>query len=79
MSCMADQLTAEEILNDIHSDRVFAVEDGVVWVSGMNQHCTRVAEKMARTLLKHGIPAGLVYDDGAPVNGGVQFNYGEAA
>lgn len=45
----------------------------------MNANCRHVARKMARTLVKHDIPAGLVYDDGAAVNGGVQFNYGEAA
>jgi hypothetical protein len=69
----------KELLEDVHGDRVFAVEDGVVWVSGMNANCRRVARKMAHTLVKHDIPAGLVYDDGAAANGGVQFNYGEAA
>lgn len=69
----------EELLRDVHGDRVFTVEDGVVWVSGMNANCPRVARKMASTLLSHDIPASLVYDDGAVAFGGVQFNYGESA
>lgn len=68
-----------ELLENVHADRVFSVEEDVVWVSGMNAGCPRVARKMARTLVKHGIPAGLVYDGGAVRFGGVQFNYGEAA
>lgn len=66
----------EELLDDVHRDRVYSVEDGYVWVSGMNAHCPRVAERMATTLVKHGIPCGLVYDDGAEAYGGVQFNFG---
>lgn len=75
------QQQAEEILNELHSDRVFSVEDGLVWVSGMNQHCKTVAEDMAKTLIQHGVPCGLVHDDGihAADNGGVQFRYGESA
>jgi len=69
----------EELLNDVHADRVFSVEEDVVWVSGMNAGSPRVARKMARTLVKHDIPAGLVYDDDAVQHGGVQFNYGDAA
>ena len=63
-------------MNDVHSDRVFSVEDDVVWVSGMNARCQSVANRMARTLVKHGIPAGLVHDDNAVQFGGVQFRYG---
>lgn len=70
---------AKELLEDVHSERVFAVEEDVVWVSGMNANCRHVARKMAQTLVKHNIPAGLVYDDNAVRNGGVQFNYGDAA
>jgi len=71
----------KELLNNVHGDRVFIVEDGYVWVSGQNAHCKHVAEKMAKTLLKHDIPAGLPYSDGVDMvqNGGVQFNYGENA
>lgn len=73
-----DRKEVEDLLNDVHGDRVFAVEEDVIWVSGMNASCGRVARRMARTLTKHGIPAGLVYDDDFDVNGGVQFNYGGA-
>lgn len=68
----------ESLLDELHPDRVFAVEDGRVWVSGMNAHCVTVAENLAQTLVAHDIPCGLVYDDGihAVDNGGVQFNYG---
>jgi len=66
----------EELLDDVHGDRVYAVEDGIVWVSGMNAHCPTVARRMARTLVKHGVPTGLVYDDDAVRHGGVQFNFG---
>lgn len=61
-------------------DRVFAVEDGTVWVSGLNSRCESVARQMAKTLV-HGadIPCSLVYDDGAARFGGVQFDYGRYA
>ena len=65
-----------ELLDDVHGDRVYAVEDGIVWVSGMNARCPTVARRMARTLVKHGVPCGLVYDDDAVRHGGVQFNFG---
>jgi hypothetical protein len=70
---------AESILEDHHSDRVFTVEDDVVWVSGMNANCRTAARNMAQSLLKADVPCGPVHDDGAVANGGVQFRYGEAA
>lgn len=70
---------AKELLEDVHGDRVFAVENGVVWVSGMNARCPTVARRMAKTLVKHDIPTGLVHDDDAERFGGVQFRYGENA
>ena len=67
-------------LEEHYPDRVFVVEDGVVWVSGMNASCPTVARDMARTLVHaYDVPCGLVYDDGAAANGGVQFNWGESA
>ena len=66
----------ENLLDDVHGDRVYAVEDGQVWVSGMNARCPAVARRMTRTLVKHGVPCGLVYDDDAVQFGGVQFNFG---
>lgn len=71
-----------ELLDDVHADRVFSVEDGVVWVSGMNAHCKRVAEDIAKTLRMHfDTPTSLVHDDGihAVDFGGVQFRYGKNA
>lgn len=70
----------ERILTEEFGDRVFTVEDGVVWVSGMNAGCESLARRMAETLVhSHDIPAGLVYDDDAARFGGVQFNWGEHA
>lgn len=47
-------------------DRVYAIGDDVVWVSGINEYCVLVAEKMARTPAhSNDIPTSLVYDDGA--------------
>lgn len=68
-----------ELLDELYEDRVYSVEDGAVWVSGMNEHCPRVARDMVQYLLLNDIPCSLVYDDGAAANGGVQFNYGKAA
>lgn len=71
---------AKELLDELYPDRVFAVEDGVVWVSGMNVSCKRVAEDIATTLRKHlDTPTSLVYDDGAVRFGGVEFRYGANA
>lgn len=77
----ATQTDVEELLRNVHADRTFVVDDGVVWVSGQNADCRHVAEKMAKTLVKHDIPAGLPYSDGVHMvkNGGVQFNFGENA
>ena len=70
----------EQTLEEQFSDRVYTVEDGVVWVSGMNAHCKSVAGRMAKELAwGHDIPTGLVYDDDAKRFGGVQFNFGENA
>lgn len=69
-----------EILGREFGDRVYSVENGVVWVSGMNSGCKSLAQRMAKTLAHgHDIPAGLVYDDGATRFGGVQFNWGDSA
>lgn len=76
---MSDTDRVREILEENHGDRVYTVEDDHVWVSGMNVNCKMVATSMARTLCSHDIPAGLVYDDGAARNGGVQFNWGASA
>lgn len=75
-----DTKQVKSLLDQHFSDRVYSVEDGVVWVSGMNANCPHVASKMARTLTyTHDIPTGLVYDDDADMFGGVQFNYGANA
>lgn len=79
---MQASVTREDVkglLDDVHGDRVYSVEDDVVWVSGMNSRCPTVARRMAKTLRKHGIPTSLVYDDDASRFGGVEFRYGSAA
>jgi len=74
------QEDVREILGEEFDDRVFAVEDGAVWISGMNSSCSSIARRMARTLAHtHDVPTSLVYDDGADRFGGVQFNWGESA
>jgi len=76
----ADTDRVEQILDEHYGDRVYSVEDDVVWVSGINADCASIARRMAQELT-HGydIPAGLIYDDGAARFGGVQFNWGESA
>jgi len=70
----------KKILNRHYSDRVYSVEDGVVWVSGMNANCTSVARQMAKNLAhSYDIPTSLIYDDDAARFGGVQFNWGDSA
>lgn len=71
-----DRETVSDLLEDTHGDRVYVVEDGEVWVSGMNAHSPTVARRMAQTLVTHDIPASLVYDDEAARNSGVKFRYG---
>lgn len=68
----------EHVLANTHPDRVYAVEDGRVWVSGMNANCRRVAEDMARSLSDRGVPCGLVHTDGAAEHGGVYFAFGDS-
>lgn len=69
----------ERLLERDYSDRVYVVEDCVVWVSGMNAGCPSVANSMAKTLMTNDIPASLVYDDDAVAFGGVEFRYGRSA
>ena len=70
----------EEHLEAHFEDRVYSVEDGVVWVSGMNAHCSHVARSMAKEIV-YGldIPCSLVYDDDAAQFGGLEFRYGGSA
>lgn len=76
---ITNTMDVEQILDEHFGDRVYTVEDGVVWVSGMNANCKHLAERMAATLVHADIPASLVYDDGAIEHGGVEFRYGEMA
>lgn len=71
-----DVKTVTALLRDVHRDEVYAVEDDVVWVSGMNANCHGVARRLARTLIKEDIPCSLIYDDDADQFGGVVFRYG---
>lgn len=71
-----DVSQVRDILDEEFPDRVFSVEEGVVWVSGMNANCGTVARRMADTLVAYDISCGLVYDDDAARFGGVQFNWG---
>lgn len=67
----------EQILDEEFGDRVFVVEDDLVWVSGMNSSCGSVARRMAKSLThSYDIPTSLVHNDDAARFGGVQFRYG---
>lgn len=72
-----DASRVEKILEAEFGDRIYAVEDDVVWVSGANARSASVARRMARELAYgHDIPTSPVYDDDAARFGGVQFNWG---
>lgn len=70
------ETVVRDVLDRHFGDRVYRIEDGAVWVSGMNSHCRSVAQQMAHRLVQCDVPCGLVYDDDAEAYGGVQFNYG---
>jgi hypothetical protein len=76
---MSDIEAVREILNKKYPDRIFSVEEGVVWVSGMNSDCAYIAHRMAESLAYRDIPTGLVHDDDAVQFGGVQFRWGDSA
>lgn len=64
------------VLSDRYPDPIYTVEDGTVWVSGMNAHAAQIAKKMAKELVhSENIPCGLVREDEAAVFGGVEFDY----
>lgn len=70
----------EEILDEHYGDRVYAVEEDVVWVSGMNANCGMLARRMAKELVHgHDIPTSLVHDDDAVQFGGLHFRWGDSA
>lgn len=56
-----------EVVNSVESGRVFTVEDGGVWFSGMNAHVGRLVHKVARALRREGYTVGLSF----PQNGGL--------
>lgn len=66
----------EDILQRHYGDRVYTVEGGIVWVSGINANCRTVAESMAKELSSQDIPVGLVRDDDAVRFSGVEFQFG---
>jgi hypothetical protein len=75
-----DRETIADILSREFNDRIYSVEDGVVWVSGANAQSPAAARKMARMLAHcYDIPTSLIYDDDAAEHGGVQFNWGVSA
>lgn len=63
------------VLESQFPDRVFSVEEKHVWVSGMNQSCKSVAERMTEELTFRGFLCGLVHDDEAHRHGGFQFRW----
>jgi hypothetical protein len=79
MSVATNRVEVERLLEEHYSDVVYNLEDGVVWVSGMNAQCRHKAELMAAMLSRHDIPTSLLHDDDAKQNGGLQFRYGDNA
>lgn len=69
----------EEILAEYYENRVYSVEEDVVWVSGLNANSGMLARRMAKELTAQGIPCSLVYDDDAAAFGGLEFRWGDAA
>lgn len=57
--------------NGRRSDPVVSLEDGRVWVSGMNQHPWLRARRIASRLEDAGYETGEVTDDGAAKHGGL--------
>lgn len=64
------------VLSDRYPDPIYTVEDGTVWVSGMNAHAPRIARRLAEELVhSENIPCSLVRDDDAAAFSGVKFDY----
>lgn len=58
-------------------DRVVAVDEHTVWVSGINQNPVYLAGSIARAVeTELDIGVGPIHSDMAVENGGVQFNFG---
>lgn len=78
--CAGEVSRVTEILDEYYGDRVYSVEDGTVWVSGMNANCGMLARRMAKELAHgHDIPTSLVHDDDAARFGGLEFRWGDSA
>lgn len=73
------QARVEDILDGEYGDAIYTVEAGTVWVSGMNEAHSHVANAMAETLVAHDIPTSLVRQDDAVEHNGSVFRYGEDA
>lgn len=63
-----------ECVAEVESGRVFTVEDGGVWLSGMNAHVARLADRVAERLRAAGYEVG----PGISQNGGVYLVVPEA-
>ena len=56
-----------EVVEEVEAGRVFTVEDGGVWFSGMNAHVGRLVQRVADALRVEGYTVGLSFSQ----NGGV--------
>lgn len=63
-----------ECVEEVESGRVFTVEDGGVWFSGMNAHVGRLARCVADRLRERGYQVGPALDQ----NGGIYLVVPEA-
>jgi len=59
------------LVEEVEEGRVFAVEDGGIWFSGMNSNVGSLAARVADRLRDEGYTVGSVQSDGADAFGGV--------
>lgn len=63
-----------EVVESVETGRVFTVEDGGVWFSGMNAHVGRLVQRVADSLRVEGYTVGLSFSQ----DGGVFLQVPEA-
>lgn len=59
------------LVEEVEEGRVFTVEDGGIWFSGMNAHVGRLASEVAERLRSEGYTVGPVRSDNAAEFGGL--------
>jgi len=67
-----------ELVEEVEEGRVFTVEDGGIWFSGMNAHVGRLASSVASRLREEGYGVGVPRSDNAAEFGGLYLPVEEA-